>query len=348
MKVEDAQAAKQAFDKVSGLADDHEEEISYVKTMLTDWKSTLGAVGSVMLGGLILGGGLLLGGTILVAIAAAVFPGLGYLLTQTLRLIFVPGSVGYQGKVQKDKRQERRDRTRQLLLGKLADPYTVKQESRVSDPFLAAFVSRQTDLMKIEWRMGLEEFRGTYLRMLERLEALKEMAEKTETSLSEFDIEKLEESTNDYLRLVFAKLNITSRLEGDKDDAIQEKIDAIDASMDGTTSQVVQKKLAKSKGQLERILARRAQLPGRDAVISAQLMAMGETFEELYHQVSSDPSGAGISDFLSEATERLSVEEELTLSVADEMESVSGGMDEFTKKRMAAVAAKAKALQGQG
>ena len=135
---------------------------------------------------------------------------------------------------------------------------------------------------------------------------------------------------------MFAKHTITERREGDQDRKIAEKILAIDQSLESTTATAVRGKLEKSRTQLERIAKRRAQLPGRDAVISAQLMAMGETFEELYHQVSADPTGAGISDFLTEATDRLSIEEELSFSVADELEN---GPDDFTKKRMAVVAA---------
>ena len=338
MSHEEIKAAKQAFDSASGLLDEQIGDVDYVRTLLTDRTSMLGAVAAGVLGTLVLGGGLVAGATLVGAVAVAVFPGMTYLLGQTLRVIFVPGSVGYQSAVNLAKRKERRHRTQQLLLGKLADPHTVRQETRV-DPFLAAFVSRQADMLKVQWREGLESFRGTYLRMLERLEALRELATKTDTSLSLIDIEKLNEATNDYLRLVFAKHTITERREGDQDRKIAEKILAIDQSLESTTATAVRGKLEKSRTQLERIAKRRAQLPGRDAVISAQLMAMGETFEELYHQVSADPTGAGISDFLTEATDRLSIEEELSFSVADELEN---GPDGFTKKRMAVVAAKAR------
>ncbi len=72
---------------------------------------------------------------------------------------------------------------------------------------------------------------------------------------------------------------------------------------------------------------------------------MAETFEELYHRVSSDPTAGSVTEYLQEATERLSIEEELAMATATEV-SGSGEADEFLQKRLAAVAAKARERQG--
>jgi hypothetical protein len=77
---------------------------------------------------------------------------------------------------------------------------------------------------------------------------------------------------------------------------------------------------------------------------TAPLLAMGETFEEIHHRVVSNPNAGTIGDFLTEATERLSIEEELSVAAAVE---VDAGMRDDVKERMARVAAKARQRQTQ-
>ena len=50
---------------------------------------------------------------------------------------------------------------------------------------------------------------------------------------------------------------------------------------------------------------------------------MSEAFEEIYHRVSTDPHSGSMSDFLAEATERMSIEEELEAELDMEIQDMT-------------------------
>ncbi len=328
MSLDDARAA---YDQAAGVAA-RQEQISYFKEMVFSGPSKFG-----------------LGGTALLALVLAVTTGLGFAalpilfwgMLGTLATLFVPSSPVFQEFVQRRKRAETRERVRAQLLSRLVNEGAFAEESSV-DPLLDAFVTRNVDLASLDWHAGLQQYRQSYMQMRERLGAMMRLASDSSSSLSRYDLEKLDDVTIDFLRLVTARVALRSRMGSQRDAEIDTQLRQIESQIQETASSAVRARLAKAQSSLEGIQKRRRELPARETALTAQLIAMGETFEELYHRVTSNPNAGSLSGFLSDATERLSIEEELQVVTMSELDTGDG-----MQERMRAVAEKARAKQEQ-
>jgi hypothetical protein len=153
--------------------------------------------------------------------------------------------------------------------------------------------------------------------MQERLKSLRKFAASDQSTLSFYDLEKLDETTLDYLRLFYSRVHLRERM-GNGDGPIHNQIGDIEEQLEQTQSSIDRKRLSTAKAHLVKILQRRARLPAKDTATAAQMTAMAETFEEMYHQVASNPGG-GVSDFLQDAIARMNIEEELGAAVEEEL-----------------------------
>lgn len=297
--------AKEAWDRMSGVAPDQDVP-NYLKEMLISNVSLQTGLSAVAIGAvlsLVFGAGFLLIPPLLAGGGAAI------------AALFVPSSPVFRAKVDRKKRAERRERIRTHLREKIENmtPFVGEQSYRVAHN---GRVSRQE----------YDTYMQTYERMVQRLDALRKLADDSGAALTEHDIEKLDETTVDFLRLVHARMLVQERLSTDTGE-IEDQLRSLEGSIEDAETAVDRRRLEQARDGLGRILKTRARLPARDAALKAQLLTMGEAYEDLYHRINADPS-AGVSEYLVEATSRLSIEEELSLAVDDEM-------DELHKARQA-------------
>lgn len=289
------------------LVEINEDDVSYFKEMLGSSLSKLGlgaAVAAVIPAAIIGGPGLGLF-PLLVAAGGTAIAGL-----------FVPSSPVFRHRVNRRLRSEKREELRKRFLQRLAvEEGRTEVAARLGG---LSLLETEHDISQLEWNPLVEGYRNDYLRMAQRLDTLVELAEGSESGVTRDEVEKLQDATVDYLRLVYARKNLLERLDTSRQDEVDLRIAELDQQIENAPAALAAR-LQRAREDLERTKDHVAQLPARDAAVAAQLLTMAETFEELYHRITADPAASNVSSYLSEATQKLSIEEELQWAADSEI-----------------------------
>ena len=298
-----------------------EEDVSYFKEMLSSSlnKLGLGAAVAAVIPAAIVGGP-----------ALAVFPLVAYAGGAAIAALFVPSSPVFRQRVNRRLRSERREELRGRFLSRLVD-----SEKRTRDLLKIqgmSLLETEIDLSEVPWTEDVESYRPQYQRMIVRLSTLNELAETKESEISSQDIERLQDSTVDFLRLVHARHNLLERIETSRSGEVEVRIADIDRQLD-SASPALRSRLERARDDLQRTAEQVAQLPARDAALAAQLLHMSETFEELFHRITSDPASGSLSSFLEEATGKLSIEEELQWATDSELSELGNARKRAASRR---------------
>ena len=261
-------------------------EVNYLRELVLSNASVWGLVGVV-------------GAAALVSIPFGLAPAaalvLGFVGVEGIAAVMLPDSPVFRAWVDRKKRRDAREQARSALterVGKLRS---------FDDPQLTH---------EIDSHLGL------YDRMRERLETLRGVG-----SLPTDELEKLDDVTVDFLRLLYARVLFHQRL-GDDPHGVTRQLRELERAIDASDSVVDRRRLEQAKASLDGVAAQRARLPARIAAAKAQLIAMSESFEDLYHRVTADPAG-NVGDFLEQTVARLSIEEELSSSVDEELDALT-------------------------
>jgi len=274
-------------------------EISYLKEMVTSSTSIYGLLGTLTVAALL---------SIPLGVGIAAIPVLFFAAVQAIAALFIPSSPVFQAAVQKRKRAERRQNSREHLVEEIE--------------------RRDTGDGQFHWR--------AYHRMRERVESLNQIASNRQTAMSERDVERLDDATVDYLGLWLAWLVMAERWQNVDEDGIAKRVEAIDRQLDKLDDSTERRRLEKARTDLERILARRKTLWGRATEVEAKMLAMTDTLEEVYQRVITNPNSDDATQQLQDALERMKVEEKIDMAVDAELDTL------LSKGRKAA-AAKARA-----
>jgi hypothetical protein len=264
---------------------EEDEEISYLKEMLTHPNSVYGLLGTLTLAAIL---------SIPLGIGIALIPLLFFGAFESIAALFIPSSPIFREMINRRKRAERREKVRSHLVEEI--------ERRESDG-------------QFHWR--------AYHRMRERIESLNEFTDARKAALSAHDVERLDDATVDYLGLWLGWLVLAERWQGTDEEGLQRRINAIDVQLE-KVSGLEAKRLSKAKEDLERILKRRESMWGRATEIEAKMLAMSDTLEEVYQRVMLNPHSGDATEQLQEAVERMKVEEEIDYAVDSELEALLG------------------------
>jgi hypothetical protein len=270
-----------------------DNDTNYLVEMIGHPVSLSGLFASV-----ICGAGLAVG----IGVGAAAIPMVAWAGVQAVGALFLPSSPVFREWVDRRKRFERREELRGQLLKKIRAK--------------AAAFPIESDV----WLPGALD---QYERMRERLATLSNAAAATHAKISTYDVERLEDATIDFLRLVFSRLVLKERMDGAGTAEVRSQLRAVREQLCSVDSAVEKRRLTQAQADLERLLERRNALPAQDAATAAQLLTMSEAFEDVYQRVTSQGGPADVGEFLREATERLSIEEELAMSVDDEIDALT-------------------------
>lgn len=239
---------------------------------------------------------------------AAAIPLVAYVGGLGVVSLFLPANAGFRDSVDKRKRREKRETIRSRL----------SQKIHMKRPR-----SGDDDQVDVTWRRTYDDYKSRYSRLRERLDALRRLASNPQTRLSDHEIEKLDDASVDFLRLFYARIILRERIMSD-DGEVASQLASVETQLSREGLAVAdQARLKSAKLTLERVAEQRGRLPVKDAAASAQLISMSEAFEEIYHRVSTDPHSGSMSDFLAEATERMTIEEELEAELDMELEDVT-------------------------
>ncbi|MED5372137.1 MAG: hypothetical protein VX899_14055 [Myxococcota bacterium] len=257
-------------------------EISYLKEMITSQASIGSVLGALSVGALL---------SIPLGLGVGAIPILLALSGNAIAALFVPSSPVFRAKVNRRKRNQRREAAREHLQTQ------INQRVKPDDP---------------NW--------ATYHRMQERLDSLTAMATNRDTALTETMVQRLNDSTVDFLGLWLAWLTMRERWESVDERTLKRRIRQIEMELEkGETSGVDTHHLRKAKADLQGVLDRRQSLWSRATSVEAAMLAMADTFEEVYQRVMANPNAKEVGAELNAAVERMRVEEQLDLAVDREL-----------------------------
>ena len=261
-----------------------EEKTSYVKEMVTSPPSQYGFLGSVALGTLL---------AIPFGVGIAALPLLAYGASTSIAALFVPNHPAYRARVDAKRRALRRDEARRHF------EEEVRQKNKVADA---------------NW--------GTYQRMLERLESLRKVARNRKTNVSQADVEQLDDVTVNYLGMWLSLLGIIEWEHSASNAALERKIAEVEALMKKVSSTAERRRLETARDDFKRALLRRQQLSARKAQVEASMLAVADTFEEVYQGVMTNPESTDVARRLQEAAERMQIEEGLGSAIDEELDEL--------------------------
>jgi hypothetical protein len=258
------------------------EPVSYLREMLTHQLSLYGLLGSLALGTLL---------AFPYGFGVAAIPVLCFAACEAIAALFVPSSSFFRNQIDRKKRQERREQARAHLLHEI--------RRRVAEDPL--------------WEL--------YHSLCERLVSLRQIARNRKTSLTESDVERLDDATVDFLGLWLGRLTMMERLETIDESDLKAKLKAVSAQLEAIEAHANRRHLEQAKADLERILTRRERLLARQAAVEAATLALADAFDELYQAVMTNPTSGDIGRQLQESVERLHIEEDLDLDLEDNFEA---------------------------
>ena len=276
---------------------------SYLWEMLTHPLSSYGALSAITAGAVL---------SIPFGLGIGMLPLIAFAAGEGIAALFIPSHPVFKESVDKKKRAVQREEIRKHLVG------------------------------EIEMRAG-EEGRAiwaTYHRMRERLKSFSQMVATRDTMLSVRDVERLEDATNDFLGLWLAKLVTEERERSLNEDVIRNRLADVLKQLETVTAEVEKRRLLKAQDDLEGVLSRREGLKSRAASVEAAMVAMADTFEELFQQVVTNPSSGDVTQHLNQAVQRMRIEENLDLELEREL---SGIVESRPHRRARAQAEKARA-----
>lgn len=279
-----------------------EEAISYFKEMFTSNANI-----SVIAASLVVAAGL----SFVAPLGVAALPLVAAAAGESIAGLFIPSSPVFRAKVNLRKRRERRAKAHSHLVAEIRG---LVEEDHPN------------------WL--------TYQRMGGRLDSLQRLADSRASSLTPAMVEQLHDARVDYLGLWLARLTMRQRWEATDERGLANRIEQIDAQLAHAASAVDRHHLEKARSDLRRILDRRASLWSRSTSVEAAMLAMADTFEEVYQRVIANPNSSDVAETLTDAVERMRVEEKLDLAVESELSDLLGDR----KKRAAAQAATARKL----
>lgn len=277
------------------MAEKPQEQTNYLTEVLGHPVSVSGWLAVISAGALL---SLVAGG------GAAAIPALMWTGAQSIAALFLPGSPVFREWVDKKKRAERREAQRKHLTEEIQARLTAH---RFRGEGLNAEVAR---------------YGQAYERMRERLTAMTKMASNQSAAISPYDLEKLDDATVDYLRLIYARITLRERIDAQDERDLDRKLALLERQLENATGGVEEKKLRVARDDLQRLIEKRSGLPAQEAALSAQLLSTSEAFEELYHHLQTQGGGADVARFLKDATERVELEQEIAMDVDTELEDL--------------------------
>ncbi len=210
--------------------------------------------------------------------------------------LFLPESQVFREAIDRKKRKERRGRARKHLVNEI--------DKRISGPHR-------------NWE--------AYHRMLSQLSSLQQTAKNTDAELSPWDVERLDETSVNFLRLWLARLTIVERQQATDVRKVQARARELQRKLkNDALSPLDRNRLQRALADLDKVLERRDSFDVQDSAMAAQMLAIADGFSEVYHRIMANPSGEDLGHFLDNAVERMNVSEELDFAADLEIDQLIG------------------------
>ena len=263
------------------MSDAGDNEVSYVKEMLKHPTNVYSFLGAITAAALL---------SIPFGLGVGALPLIAFLAGEGIASLFVPSSPRFRANVDKKMRQEARERNRMYLVEE---------------------ITRRVHSNNEGWLQ--------YRRIREVIDSLATLSQHRKTSLTDRDVERLDDASLNFLGLWLAKLVIKERRASIDIEDLVNRVADIDVKIEEARSPDERRRLAKARDDLDRILSRRRALDSRATEVDAAFLSMIDTFEEVYQQIATSPTSNEVARYLDEAVDRLTIEEGLDLAVEEEL-----------------------------
>lgn len=221
----------------------------------------------------------------------ALVPLVAFAAGEALAALYVPSMPGFRAKV--DKRW--RDRARQAARWQLLDEIRKRTEGR------------RTHYGSLD----------AYNRMVERVQSLYRFAGQHSGRLSLRDVERLDDSTLDYLGIWLSALVIDDRASAVNLEEITRRIRELDRDIQAGGADV--RPLEKARADYLGLQARHRRMINRKRSIEAAMLSMPDQVEEIYQSIVSAPTSSGLDSRLEESIARLSLEEDIEAELSADL-----------------------------
>jgi len=194
---------------------------------------------------------------------------------------------------------------------------------------------RKAQLIADIRQLGDSRVLSTYQHMWTRVQALYQTVQQKRTSLSQQDVEKLEDMTLDYLGLCAVNLSLKQRKDNASAEAAERGMATVQAQLKrAELPDDEARQLRTALAQYEDTLQRSRRLAVRRSALEATLVALPEKLEEVYQLAITSPYSTDMGSKLEESLSRLRIAEE----VAAEFSSPEYDLDAPTSARAASAA----------
>lgn len=159
-----------------------------------------------------------------------------------------------------------------------------------------------------------------YGALRERVASLRTMGAHHRSAVSERDLEKIEDTGLDFLGLWLAELSMRERQRSVDEADLERRVAGLSTRIEAGAED--ERSLRKARSDLEELLLRHRRLASRKAAVEAALLSLPDAVEEIYQAVITQGSSNGGGARMTEAIERLRLEEELESTYGQEISAI--------------------------
>lgn len=153
---------------------------------------------------------------------------------------------------------------------------------------------------------------ATYQHMFNRVQALYQTAGDSRTTLTDQDVEKLEDLTVDYLGLCVVNLSLKQRKDHASDDVAAKRIASLQAQLQNNQlPEDEERQLRNALAEYTEVMNRSRRLAVRRSALEATLISMPDKMEEVYQLVITSPYATDMGSKLEDSLSRLRLAEEV-------------------------------------
>ena len=221
--------------------------------------------------------------------AGAALPMVLFAAGEMIAAMFVPSSARFRHAVDRKYRLRRRQAAQQHI----------RQE-----------ISRRADESNPNW--------SVFEKMLQRATSLREMLKFRGTTLTEREVDRMEDAAFDFLSLWLASLSIQERLASLKKADLDRRLESVDRDADDGGGD--RASFDRAKADLQELIARRQRLISRRAAVDAAVLALPDAVEEIYQATITAPIAGDVERRLQDAVDRLNIEAQLDQSFREEID----------------------------
>lgn len=174
---------------------------------------------------------------------------------------------------------------------------------------------RERLLVEIQEHGGSSHLRS-YEQMCLRIASLYRIAGDRSSSLTEREVEQLDDLSLDYLRMCLSDAVARGTDRGEGGTAATRKLREVDNRLAaGNLSRDDEVQLRQAKADYEEAIARQVRMASRRSALEASLISMPVRLEELFQMVMSSPRAGNIGQLLEESVSKLRLAEEAALDI---------------------------------